>query len=120
MSLSRDPYAVLGVPRHAAPQEISRAYRVLLRRYHPDTRPPVAAASPAGGPASDARLQDILMAYAALRKTRGRAAGAAATYEPHATRIPVTIHRAPAPPGRQAPTIVAGPVRWGPSEVRGR
>lgn len=29
-------YAILGVPQNAAPQEIRRAYRKLVFRYHPD------------------------------------------------------------------------------------
>jgi len=31
-----DPHAVLGVDRGASPDEITRAYRELLKRYHPD------------------------------------------------------------------------------------
>ena len=34
-----DPYAVLGVAPTATTQQINRAYRRLLRRHHPDTRP---------------------------------------------------------------------------------
>ena len=32
----RDPYNVLGVPRGASPDEIRRAYRKLVVKYHPD------------------------------------------------------------------------------------
>ncbi len=32
----RQPHKVLGVAKNASPQEIKRAYRRLLRRYHPD------------------------------------------------------------------------------------
>ena len=31
-----DPYAVLGIGRSATPDEITRAYREQLKRYHPD------------------------------------------------------------------------------------
>ncbi|CAE8656282.1 unnamed protein product, partial [Polarella glacialis] len=31
-----DHYQVLGVPRHASPEEISQAYRALSKLYHPD------------------------------------------------------------------------------------
>lgn len=31
-----NPYAILGLPTHATDQEIKRAYRTLVKRYHPD------------------------------------------------------------------------------------
>lgn len=34
-----DPYAVLGIPRHASDQQVQRAYRGLAKRYHPDLHP---------------------------------------------------------------------------------
>jgi hypothetical protein len=34
--LTADPYATLGIPRHATRQEVARAYRRLAKRYHPD------------------------------------------------------------------------------------
>lgn len=33
-----NPYAILGVTTHATDQEIKRAYRNLVKRYHPDRR----------------------------------------------------------------------------------
>jgi DnaJ-domain-containing protein 1 len=35
-TIDDDPYAVLGVPRGASPDEITRAYREQMKRYHPD------------------------------------------------------------------------------------
>lgn len=32
----RDPYVILGVPRHASAAEIRAAYRALVAKYHPD------------------------------------------------------------------------------------
>jgi uncharacterized membrane protein YkvA (DUF1232 family) len=35
-SQSTDPYEILGVARTASPEEITRAYREQMKRYHPD------------------------------------------------------------------------------------
>ena len=51
-----DLYAVLGLSRDATQAEISHAYRVLLRRHHPDTRTRQTARSAP----PDAALQQIL------------------------------------------------------------
>ncbi len=37
--LNRDPYEVLGVKRGASEEEITRAYRRLAKKYHPDLNP---------------------------------------------------------------------------------
>ena len=37
MTVSRDYYEVLGVPRDADAKTIKNAFRQLARRYHPDT-----------------------------------------------------------------------------------
>jgi curved DNA-binding protein CbpA len=34
-----DPYATLGVPRHATDRQVREAYRRLAMRYHPDRHP---------------------------------------------------------------------------------
>jgi curved DNA-binding protein CbpA len=66
-----DPYAVLGVAPTATAQQINRAYRRLLRRHHPDTRPvgPVPADAASGA----VSLADLLRAYGVLRDPATRA-----------------------------------------------
>jgi hypothetical protein len=44
MTLSSDPYAVLGVPRDASEDQIAQARRRLSREYHPDVNPAPGAA----------------------------------------------------------------------------
>jgi DnaJ-class molecular chaperone len=124
--LPADLYSVLGVARDATQEDISHAYRALLRRHHPDTRgeePPVG---------SDAVLRDVVAAYRVLRDPDRRAAydrqtattptavhrTAAAQDRPKATRRasvraeelsrPVAVRNSPDP----QPPIVAGPVYW--------
>ncbi len=107
-----DLYAILGLAREATQAQISVAYRTLLRRYHPDTRPPADTSSDT---VSDAALQHVLTAYAVLRdpvrrfdydqRTTPRSAPA----HPKAQRIhPSWTRRFDDPPLR------AGPVHWTP------
>lgn len=50
-------YEVLGVSRHATPQEIKQAFRALSRKYHPDLNP---------DPEAQKRFQEIVEAYEVL------------------------------------------------------
>ena len=55
-----DPYKVLGVSPDATEEEITKAYRRLAKKYHPDLNPGDAAAA--------ARMQEINEAYDTIKK----------------------------------------------------
>jgi hypothetical protein len=77
-----DPHRVLGVPVDATQEEITSAYRQLVRRYHPDT--------PGGD--QDDRFREVVAAYAALRG-----------------KLPEPPRQHPTP---AEPAIRVGPVRY--------
>ncbi len=58
-------YTLLGVPRDATPEEIQRAYRHAVRRYHPDRNP---------DPQANERFLQIQEAYETLKDPQARAA----------------------------------------------
>ena len=65
-----NPYEVLGVPEGASEEEIKRAYKELVKKYHPDKYQ--------DNPLSDLaeeKLQEINEAYDMLMKGRGSGAG---------------------------------------------
>ena len=103
-----DLYATLGVRPSATQAEISHAYRALLRRYHPDTRPD----DESQNATSDAALQHVLAAYTVLSDPARRAdydrertppSGPA----PRESQQVLNEHSA-----YRQPPIVVGPVRW--------
>ncbi|MBR0536805.1 MAG: DnaJ domain-containing protein [Clostridia bacterium] len=57
--MNKDPYAVLGVPRGASEEEITKAYRKLAKKYHPDLNPDDANAA--------AKMSEINAAYDAIK-----------------------------------------------------
>lgn len=71
-----DPHAVLGLPPGAKPDEVTAAYRVLAKRWHPDR---------GGGPEAERRMAEINSAYDLLR--------AAAWTQRHESRAPRTNAR---------------------------
>ena len=75
MSSSDQPnlYAVLGVGPDASAEQITHAYRALLRRHHPDTRTNMSTHMSTNEDTDDARLQLVLAAYAVLHDPAQRA-----------------------------------------------
>ncbi len=53
----KDYYQILGVPRHASPEEIKKAYRKLVLKYHPDRNP---------DPQATEKMKEINEAFAIL------------------------------------------------------
>lgn len=57
--MARDPYEVLGVPHSADEEEITKAYRKLAKKYHPDLNPGDAVAAE--------KMSEINAAYDAIK-----------------------------------------------------
>lgn len=64
-----DPYSVLGVPPTSSEEEVTRAYRKLAKRYHPDLNP--------GDKAAEEKMRQINAAYEQIREQKN----GGATYE---------------------------------------
>lgn len=60
-----DLYEILGVPRNASQAEIKKAYRELVKQYHPDTHP--------GNKANEEKFKKINAAYTVLNDPEKRA-----------------------------------------------
>ncbi|MBA2559053.1 MAG: J domain-containing protein [Propionibacteriales bacterium] len=114
----RDLYAVLRLRPDATQDQVSHAFRSLLRRHHPDTRDGEGGTRGGDRAVSDAALQDIIAAYTVLRDPVSRAeydlrqSAGRSTYGDKAA--------AHSPPARRdwpsQPVIRAGPVYWRPSQ----
>lgn len=76
-----DPYAVLGLDRHAGKAEVKKAYRALAKLWHPDRH--------RGDPVARERFIEINLAYQSLGGMR-ETAGSRASARPPATRRPET------------------------------
>lgn len=111
MTSQPDYYAVLGVKPAASQQEISRAYRALMRTHHPDVDGLKVAERDTG----NGELLRIMQAFAVLRDPAKRAAydrsrTAVNAPDTNATDIPVRRVRSRKP--SSGFTIRITPVRW--------
>jgi DnaJ-class molecular chaperone len=125
-----DHYAVLQVDASASQQEISRAYRALMRNLHPDVdggsprgaeagdSGPGQASSAQSGSARNNDLLRIMQAFAVLRDPARRAAydqsraGPAAVSRPHAGPQSIPVRYVRSREGQPRPAIRITPVRW--------
>jgi len=103
-------YGVLGVPPEAPQALIDRAYRTLVRRYHPDSRD----ASDAGQASSDdLSLRHVMAAYRVIGNPDRRT-----DYDqrrPNPSPSPRTVSvRSPTPRQTDGVLLAAGPAYWNP------
>ncbi|MDQ0767665.1 DnaJ-class molecular chaperone [Pseudarthrobacter defluvii] len=119
MTDNPDYYTILGVGRDATRQQISHAYRALMRSHHPDMdggHAPGGAQWKGGKPANTTdsapgdELLRIMQAFNVLRDPERRAAYDRSLPAAAATSIPVRKVRGTA--GPSGPAIRITPVRW--------
>lgn len=108
-----DPYAVLGVPRDVTRADVDRAYRVMVRRYHPDSRTNI---DPGHTATDDIALRDVMTAYRLLGDRKGRAAHDRRTSSGSPPAAPATVPRRRGA-GAEAPLVRAGQMYWTPSRT---
>ena len=108
MTADPDHYAVLGVRRDAGTQEISRAYRALMRSHHPD----MDHGDMDHGPVPEGELLRIMQAFNVLRDPQRRAAYDQELAVSGGQAIPVRRVRPRAAAGPSDPVIRVTPVRW--------
>ncbi|MFB6613267.1 J domain-containing protein [Streptomyces sp. NPDC056367] len=87
---SRDHYTVLGLRAEASPEQITSAYRTLIRALHPDARQ--------DGPQAGAEFAEVIDAYKTLHDPLRRSAYDAERDQErpvgHPVRIPVRVRSA--------------------------
>lgn len=111
MTSQPDYYDVLGVKPAASQQEISRAYRALMRTHHPDLD---GRAAESGEPYHRELLQ-IMQAFAVLRDPARRAAydrNRTGTITPAAGPVVIPVRKVQQRDKPAGSTIRITPVRW--------
>ena len=111
MTSQPDYYAVLRVRPAASQQEISRAYRALMRTHHPD----VGGGTEGDRDVRDSELLRIMQAFAVLRDPARRAAYDRGRGEVTAPGVAPTVIPVRKVSKRHVPagnTIRIMPVRW--------
>lgn len=68
----RDPYEVLGVPRGASDDEVTKAYRRLAKKYHPDLNP--------GDAQAEEKMREINAAYDMIKSGKADQTGSSGSY----------------------------------------
>lgn len=63
----KDPYEVLGVPRGASDEEVTKAYRKLAKKYHPDLNP--------GDAQAEEKMREINEAYDLIKSGKAASYG---------------------------------------------
>lgn len=101
MTTNPDYYETLRIQPQATQQEISRAYRALMRSHHPDID---------GGTSPEGELLQIMQAYNVLRDPERRAAYDKQRAAAAGQSIPVRKVRSAG--GSPGPAIRITPVRW--------
>jgi curved DNA-binding protein CbpA len=110
--LGPDLYEVLGVPREASGEEVTRAWRRRARAEHPDAHPAAAGAA--------ARFHAVAQAYQVLGHPGRRAAYDEGLefgqFQPSAPARPVkiTVRRWPGEPAAPPVVVPVPPLRAGP------
>ncbi|WP_461187824.1 J domain-containing protein [Arthrobacter sp. Z4-13] len=134
MGKTPDYYATLQVPHEATPQQISRAYRALMRSHHPDMGGGRASAggqsglqngaqkvdAGAGAAPAEAELLRIMQAFAVLHDPARRAAydreveakPATRTAPASRTGTDIPVRKIQYPAGFPGNTIRVTPVHW--------
>lgn len=94
----KDPYEVLGISRNANKEEISKAYKRLAKKYHPDLNP--------GDEEAARKMSEINEAYDKIRK-----GDVGPSHHPYSS-YPGYGNETPYPPGGNGQWHQQGPYTW--------